>query len=580
MNPDSPNTLYYGDNLPILRTYFPSASVDLIYLDPPFNSNRSYNVLFKDESGRDSEAQITAFEDSWHWGRSTEELYSELLREAPERVARVLAALVESLGRTNQICAYLVMMTARLIELHRVLKASGSLYLHCDDSASHYLKLILDSIFGPENYRNHLNWKRSIAHNDPRRFGRIQDHILFYSRTGQPYWNGHDIATAKTEEQLAAAYPSQDERGRYRADNLTGPLHNAERGSPSTLPWRKYDVYALGRCWSVPKTGKYAEYIERHFIPGYRAILGVHERLEALDAAGLIHHPKRGKWPGLKRYAAADTGNSPQDLLLEPSGFTNYNKQRGEHLGFQTQKPRALVEKFIRASCPPDGFVLDPFCGCGTAIDAAHALGRRWAGIDITHLSVALMKYRLRDRYQLLPGRDYQVIGEPTSLPSARQLAAEDRYQFQWWALSLVGAKPLGAPSGSRRGKRGADRGIDGVIHFLGDGGAAERALIQVKSGGVNSGDIRDLRGTLERENAALAAFITLEAPSQPMQTEALAAGFYETEAWGRFPRLQVLTIEDLLAGATLEMPREHGTFRRAPRAEKARADQGELRLG
>ena len=581
MNP-TPNTLYYGDNLPILRTYFPAASVDLIYLDPPFNSNRSYNVLFKDESGRDSEAQITAFEDSWHWGRSTEDLYHELLGSAPDRIARVLAALIESLGRTNQICAYLVMMAARLIELHRALKPTGSLYLHCDDSASHYLKLILDTIFGPENYRNHLSWKRAIAHNDPARFGRIQDHILLYSRADQPYWNGQAIATAKTEEQLEAAYPSKDKRGRYRSADLTGA--GVTPGSPSSLPWHGYDVAALGRHWSAPKTGKYAEYIERHFIPGYRAIPGIHERLEALDAAGLIHHPKRGKWPGLKRYAAADTGNPPQDLLLEPSGFTNYNKQRGEHLGFQTQKPRALLEKFILASCPPDGLVLDPFCGCGTAIDAAHQLGRRWAGIDITHLSVALMKYRLRDRYDLRPGRDYEVIGEPTTLPGAQQLASDDRYQFQWWVLSLVSAKPLGAPSDSHRGKKGADRGIDGVINFLGDGGKAERALIQVKSGGVNSGDIRDLRGTLERENAALAAFITLESPSKPMQTEALAAGFYETEAWGNFPRLQLLTIEDLLSGEQqLEMPREYGTFRRAPRAKRpadSTPDQKKMRLG
>ena len=251
-----------------------------------------------------------------------------------------------------------------------------------------------------------------------------------------------------------------------------------------------------------------------------------------------------------------------------------------ERLGYPTQKPRALLERIIQASSNEGDLVLDPFCGCGTAIDAAHALGRRWAGIDITHLSVALMKYRLRDRYDLRPGRDYQVIGEPTTLQGAQQLASEDRYQFQWWALSLVGAKPLGAPSGSRRGKRGADRGIDGVIHFLGDGGKAQRALIQVKSGGVNSGDIRDLRGTLEREQAALAAFLTLEAPSKPMRTEALAAGFYETEAWGDFPRLQLLTVEELLSGdGELEMPREYGTFRRAPRAERSAADQVKLRL-
>ena len=565
MNP-TPNTLYYGDNLPILRDYFPSASVDLIYLDPPFNSNRSYNVLFKDESGRDSEAQITAFEDSWHWGRSTEELYSELLREAPERVARVLAALVESLGRTNQICAYLVMMTARLIELHRVLKASGSLYLHCDPTASHYLKLILDVIFGEWNFRNEIVWKRTFAHNNPKRFGPITDTIFLYTRSDDYTWNIQH--TDYSDEYIAKAFPHADERGRYATVLLTG---SGTRKGESGKAWRGYNPTDSGRHWGVPRR------IVQMLAGEASENLTVHGRLELLDKHGYIHWPAKGKVPSYKQYLDEMPGNPVQSLWDDVNRLSANSKER---LGYPTQKPLALLERIIRASSNEGDLVLDPFCGCGTAIDAAHALGRRWAGIDITHLSVALMKYRLRDRYQLLPGRDYAVIGEPTSLPGARQLAAEDRYQFQWWALSLVGAKPLGAPSGSRRGKRGADRGIDGVIHFLGDGGAAERALIQVKSGGVNSGDIRDLRGTLERENAALAAFITLEAPSQPMQTEALAAGFYETEAWGRFPRLQVLTIEDLLAGATLEMPREHGTFRRAPRAERPQADQGELRLG
>ncbi|MCY4009987.1 MAG: DNA methyltransferase [Anaerolineaceae bacterium] len=560
-----PNTLYYGDNLPILRTYFPSASVDLIYLDPPFNSNRSYNVLFKDESGRDSEAQITAFEDSWHWGRSTEELYSELLGSAPARVARVLAALVESLGRTNQICAYLVMMTARLIELHRVLKASGSLYLHCDPTASHYLKLILDVIFGEWNFRNEIVWKRIYSTGRARkRYANNADVILYYSRGNHFTW--HTQFKAHSPEYVKRHYPYVEETtGRsYGLHSLKGA--GITQGS-SGLPWRGFDPSKSGMHWAVPNAA----------LPEEVKQLTTQEKLDYLDSIGRIHWPQRAGIPRYRRYLDEMKG-TPIDTIW--SDIPPINSQAKERLGYPTQKPLALLERIIRASSNEGDLVLDPFCGCGTAIDAAHALGRRWAGIDITHLSVALMKYRLRDRYQLLPGRDYQVIGEPTSLPGARQLAAEDRYQFQWWALSLVGAKPLGAPSGSRRGKRGADRGIDGVIHFLGDGGAAERALIQVKSGGVNSGDIRDLRGTLERENAALAAFITLEEPSQPMQTEALAAGFYETQAWGRFPRLQVLTIEDLLAGATLEMPREHGTFRRAPRAEKARADQGELRLG
>ena len=514
----TPNSLFYGDNLPILRDHFPNASVDLIYLDPPFNSNRSYNVLFKDESGRDSEAQITAFEDSWHWGRSTETLYSQLLASAPERVARVLSALVESLGRTNQICAYLVMMAARLIELHRVLKPTGSLYLHCDDSASHYLKLILDTIFSPENFRNEITWKRTSAHNDPKRYGRITDTIFFYTKTESYTWNTQH--TDYSQGYIDRFFRHEDERGHYKAQDLTAS--GATEGD-SGMPWRGYNPTHIGRHWSVPRR------IVRKLAGEDGMKLSIQQRLDLLDEHGYIHIPKRGNHPSYKSYLKDLPGATVQNLW---SDINRVESQSSERLGYPTQKPLALLERIIRASSNEGDLVLDPFCGCGTAIDAAHSLNRRWAGIDITHLSVALMKYRLRDRYDLHPNRDYAVIGEPTSLPGARQLAAEDRYQFQWWALSLIGAKPLGAPTGSRRGKKGADRGIDGVIHFLGDGRAAQRALIQVKSGAVNSGDIRDLRGTLEREGAALAAFITLEAPSKPMRTEALAAGFYETEAW------------------------------------------------
>ncbi len=570
------NRLYYGDNLEILRSreYFPDACVDLIYLDPPFNSNRNYNVLFKAESGADSQAQITAFEDTWHWGEAAEDTYQDLILNAPDKVSTAIEALLRLIDR-NQMMAYLVMMTARLVELHRVLKPTGSLYLHCDDAASHYLKIVLDSIFSPTQFRNHISWRRATAHNDPKRYGRIQDHILYYAKGDNTTWNGDAVAIPKTPEQLAAAYPSTDERGRFRKENISGPLHNSSFGSPSTLPWRSYDVYAMGRCWSVPKTGKYAEYIEQNFIPNYRAIEGIHDRLEALDKAGLIHHPERGKWPGLKRYEDADTGIAPQNIILDPIGFTNYSSQRGEKLGFETQKPLALLEKFILASSNEGDVVLDPFCGCGTAIAAAHKLKRKWIGIDITHLSVSLQKYRLLDMFELVSGEDYEVIGEPTTEAGARELATdsanEGRYQFEWWALSLVGAKPVGGQTGSRKGRKGADKGIDGVINFFEQDEKGKpkprKVIVQVKSGAVKSGDIRDLKGTIEREKALLGVFITLENPTQPMIKEALAAGWYESEFWGkRYRRMQILTIGDLLDGAAVDMPPQHGTFKRAAR--------------
>ncbi len=571
------NRLYYGDNLGILREHFPDDCVDLIYLDPPFNSNRNYNVLFKSESGADSEAQITAFEDTWHWGETAEATYDSLIMDAPEKVSTAIEALMNLIER-NQMMAYLVMMTARLVELHRVLKPTGSLYLHCDDSASHYLKVVLDAIFSPTQFRNHITWRRATAHNDPKRYGRIQDHILYYVAGNNPTWNGDAIATPKTEEQLAAAYPSRDARGKFRSGDLTGA--GASPGAASSMPWRRYDVASMGRHWAVPKFGKYAEYIERHFIPNYRAIAGIHERLEALDAAGLIHHPKRGKWPGLKRYADADTGIAPQDIILDPIGFTNFSSQKGERLGYPTQKPVALLERIILASSNEGDVVLDPFCGCGTAIAAAHKLGRKWIGIDITHLSIALQKYRLGDMFELVSGTDYEVIGEPTTVAAARALATdsdnEGRYQFEWWALSLVGAKPVGGGSGSRKGKKGADRGIDGIINFFDENSRGrkqpQKVVVQVKSGKVKSGDIRDLKGTVEREKAAVGVFITLEKPTREMNKEALAAGYYESALWGKkYRRLQILTIGDLFDGAGVDMPPQHGTHRRAERYQPTR---------
>ncbi|MCI0476521.1 MAG: restriction endonuclease, partial [Anaerolineales bacterium] len=243
-----------------------------------------------------------------------------------------------------------------------------------------------------------------------------------------------------------------------------------------------------------------------------------------------------------------------------------------ERLGYPTQKPLALLERIIAASSNEGDIVLDPFCGCGTAVAAAQKLKRKWIGIDVTHLSIALQKNRLKDMFDLKPGKDYSVIGEPQDLGSARQLAHDNRYQFQWWALSLVQARPLGSPSPAttREGKKGADRGIDGVITFIDDPRAKpKRALVQVKSGHTKSGDIRDLRGAVEREDAAAGIFITLEAATREMEKEAIAAGFYHSALVQRdFPRLQILTIDELLNGAEPKLPIVRGTFKQAERVK------------
>jgi site-specific DNA-methyltransferase (adenine-specific) len=544
--PLSTNTLFYGDNLPILRTYIADASVDLIYLDPPFNSSRNYNVLFRDERGTESQAQITAFEDTWHWGLEAEREYNDLVTEVGGEVGTMIGALRSFIG-PSQMLAYLVMMAARLVELRRVLKPTGSLYLHCDPTASHYLKIVLDAIFGPERFLNEIVWKRAGAHNSAKRYGPVHDVILFYSKTREYIWNQQ---YQEQDDYIKKRYTYVDERNRqFYPVNLFVP---GVRNGSSGLPWRGIDVTSRGSHWRY----------------------GI-EKLDELDAAGDIYWPAKGEIPRLKMYLENAKGAFVQDWFDD---ITPINSQAAERLGYPTQKPMALLERIISASSNPGDLILDPFCGCGTAIAAAQKLGRRWAGIDVTHLSIALQKYRLE---QSFPGIKFNVVGEPEDLGAARQLASDDRYQFQWWALSLVRARPLGGEAGSREGKKGSDKGIDGVITFLDDaGGKPKRALIQVKSGKVKSGDIRDLVGTVEREKAEIGVFVTLEEPSRDMIAEAAAAGLYRSPGWGRnFPKIQILTIAELLRGAVIAMPPPHGTFKQAQRVEQPIADQQSLDL-
>ena len=546
--PITQNTLFYGDNLKILREYIPSESVDLIYLDPPFNSNRSYNVLFKDESGVESEAQITAFEDTWHWNETAEQTYHNLITEAPDNVSKMVAALRDFIG-TNQMMAYLVMMAARLVELHRVLKATGSLYLHCDPTASHYLKIILDTIFGTQNFRNEITWKRTSAHSDTKQghvihMGRVHDILLFYTKSDaaqrielyQPY----------DEEYVKSFYRHQDADGRrYQLGDLTGP-GGAAKGNP------QYEFLGATRYWRYTR-----------------------EKMQELYEQGRIVQTSPGSVPRYKRYLDEMPGTPLQDLWDD---ILPLSSQATERLGYPTQKPLTLLERIIQTSSNPGDMVLDPFCGCGTAIAAAEKLGRKWIGIDITHLSIALQKYRLE---AMFPGIQFRVRGEPTDYAGAKQLAQNDRYQFQWWALSLVRAKPLGGQEGSKVGKKGSDKGIDGAITFIDDPySKPKRVLVQVKSGHAKSGDIRDLVGTVQRENAAIGVFITLETPTRDMITEAVSAGYYHSPGWNEdYPRIQILTIVELLRGAKIKMPLQHGTFKQAQKVQQREVQQTELDL-
>ena len=544
--PITENTLFYGNNLDILRQYIADRSVDLIYLDPPFNSSRSYNVLFKDENGKDSESQITAFEDTWHWNETAEGTYNDLITSAAPHISRLIGALRDSIG-TNQMMAYLVMMAARLVELHRVLKTTGSLYLHCDPTASHYLKIILDTIFDAKNFRNEIIWQRTNSKGLAfTRFPTNHDVILRYTKSDKSIWNPQYIAYDPEYVEKFYRYVDPNTGRRYALDNLANP--NKDR------PNLTYEFLGVTRVWRWTR-----------------------ERMQEAYEKGLIVQSAPDTVPRLKRYLDEQEGVPVGDVWTD---IPPVQAQSREILGYPTQKPLTLLERIIKASSNPSDVVLDPFCGCGTAVAAAQKLDRKWIGIDITHLSIALQKYRLE---AMFAGIKFKVIGEPIDLGAARQLAQDDRYQFQWWALSLIRAKPFGSQEDSREGKKGSDRGVDGVIAFIDDTtGRAKRVIVQVKSGHVKSGDIRDLRGTMQREQAAIGVFVTLEDPSREMIAESLSAGFYHSTGWGQdYPRIQILTIDDLLHGRSqLKMPPQFGTFKQAPRVQKKIAEQPELGFG
>ena len=536
-----PNALYYGDNLPVLRDYLASESVDLIYLDPPFNSNASYNVLFKEQSGERSAAQITAFEDTWHWGWESETAFREVVQSGPEKLSRLLQAMREFLGR-NDMMAYLVMMAQRMVELHRVLKPTGSIYLHCDPTASHYLKLLMDASFGKENFRREIIWQRSRSHGGTSGYNSVHDTIFYYSKTGKVVWNPqhqpHDSAYIESHYRLV------DEDGRrYQLVSA----HGSGQG-----PARRFGDRVLeppsGRHWAWDQDG-----------------------IDRLMAEGRIAFTSTDM-PRYKRYLDDSPGSPLTDTWTDISPV---NSQAHERLGYPTQKPEALLERIIRASSNEGDVILDPFCGCGTAIAAAERLDRRWIGIDVTHLAVALIRHRLRDTF----GDDlgpYDVIGEPQDVASAESLALDNRYQFEWWALGLVDARP------AQDKRKGADSGIDGYIYFFDDdNGKAKRVIVQVKSGNVGVSQIRDLKGVLERENAQIGLFITLKKPTSPMLSEATSAGVYVPDLYPNheFPRLQILTIEELLAGREARYPRfaPQATFRRAPRRRASEGRQASL---
>jgi site-specific DNA-methyltransferase (adenine-specific) len=560
------NRLYFGDNLKRLRDTreFPDASVDLVYLDPPFNSNADYNVLFREPSGQLSQAQFHAFTDTWSWADAAE-TYHDFLDKSPNVAVTTMTEAFQRSLNTSPMMAYLAMMAPRLVELHRILKPTGSLYLHCDPTASHFLKMLLDAVFGPERFLNEVVWKRTFAHgNVGRNYGSISDKIFWYSKGPKYCWN--QPFKKLSDEEIVEKYANVDPDGR-RWQSVT--LRN-----PGPRPNLHFPYTASNGVTYQPHPN------------GWSCNL---ERLQKYDREGRLHFPaKPGGALRLKMYADESPGERLQNIWddISPIGA-----QAQERLGYPTQKPQKLLERIISVSSNPGDVVLDPFCGCGTTIHAAQKLDRQWIGIDITYLAINLIKRRLKDAFG--EEIEFEEKGQPTDFAGAKQLAENDKFQFQHWALSLIGARPLREGEG-----KGADRGVDGLLYYYeterkdipgrvmeeplprNEPVHREKIIVQVKGGGVNRGDVATLLGDVENQKAAGGILMTFEKPSKQMRTEAADAGRYTSKLWHDkdYPRIQILTVEGLLDGTErIDAPPQLNPFAMAARESSAREKQTEM---
>jgi DNA modification methylase len=585
------NLLCYGDNLEFLKD-FPDEAVDLIYLDPPFNSQQSYNVLFREVTGAPEAAQIKAFEDTWTWDLEANKALTEIQvsPEAPPSLVELTRTFMAFL-KPSPMSAYLVQMAVRLVQMHRVLKCTGSLYLHCDPTASHYLKLILDAIFGPKNFINEIVWKRSSAHSDTRqgmrRCGRVHDVILFYAKSANYTWNTQ--FAAYTDDYTESEYRHVFTNGRgYKETDVTA----AKPGGDTEYEWHVKRQRGKGARWEAdlkeehanPKPG-----FEYKAVRPYRGRYWAYSKanMETFAREGRLVHRETGM-PRLIQFLDDMPGVPAQDMWQDiPPAIGK------QDMGYPTQKPLDLLLRIVSESSNPGDVVLDPFCGCGTTIDAVETLNREnpdkpprlWVGIDVAPIAMNLIKSRLATRFKPLPV--FVVLGEPTTAAGAAALAAQDPHDFQTWALGLVGARPAGG-----KPKKGADKGIDGIRFFQDEqkGGVwvSKKMLVQVKSGHVKAGDVRDLVGTITREAAEMGVFITLEPSTQPMRTEAAAAGTYlspyDKQA---YPKIQILTIEEILKDPhrpnprCLQIPGGAGgpnvTLPQAPRHKSKRVRQQDM---
>jgi site-specific DNA-methyltransferase (adenine-specific) len=489
--------------------------VDLVYLDPPFNSQRAYNMIFKEHGEAAPTAQVQAFGDTWSWDERAFNTLQEL--RASPRTSERLRSLLNGLDgaiHATEMMAYVSMMAIRLVELHRVLKPNGCLYLHCDPAASHYLKLVLDAIFGAGHFLNEVIWKRTSGHSDAAKYGCVHDSLLLYAKGNDWTWN--EQYTPYDKSYLDQYYRYKEPDGRRFMSGDLGAAGLAGGGYD-------YEWKGINRTWRVPPA-----------------------TMKRLDAEGRVFYTKNGI-PRMKRYMDEAKGLPLADVFSDIEALRSWHKEK---LGYPTQKPVALLERIIRSSSNEGDVVLDPFCGCGTAVDAAQRLGRKWIGIDVTHLAVGVVEQRMKVRH---PGVIYDVRGLPEDVASAAKLAAEDKFGFQAWAALKISARPMGLDAAGRA-KRGADHGLDVVLSFAQDaeGKDIQNVIVSVKGGGTSAADIRDLLGavTTRSNKAVMGVLITAGEPTKPMREAALDAGTWYSKTWGKeYPRIQILSVADLFNG-------------------------------
>lgn len=495
--------IYCGDNLDVLAEYIPRESVDLIYLDPPFNSQRTYNLIYKDQR-----AQEEAFKDYWSWEGDAASKFHEIVEssEIAKAIRTLLRALHDVLiDNDSDQLAYLTMMTPRLVALHRALKPTGSLYLHCDPTASHYLKLVLDSIFGIDKFETEIIWQRSTGKAlSTRRLPNNHDVILVYRKGDDATWNVDDMFMPYDEDALDEKtedkYKHRDADGRrYTLGDLTNPNPNR--------PNLTYEFLGHTKVWRWRK-----------------------ERMMLAHREGLVVQPSPGAVPRLKRYLDEQRGKPLGDVWTD---IPPLNSQAKERLPYPTQKPLALLDRIIRASSTKGDVILDPFCGCGTTVEAAERLGRRWIGIDIARKAVEVIEGRF-ERVELAAP---EIVWHPADPKSAEALAERDKRQFEDWALRKIRATRI----------RKKDRGIDGEAVFK-NGTVTTHVLVSVKGGKhLAPTFVRDLRGTLEREKASIGILLSMFEPSKEMKLEATRAGYLSvSDDEGPIPRIQLVTVAQL----------------------------------